>query len=393
MTSVPGVRTAGGVQRIVVLNNYSLEVTRAEVSGGSKPSHHLYGIDYFEQHGYEVTLVSGDSFPGWRRADRALRRVRFPIPLGDLAQQREALAVLRGRDDVIVYSPCQTQTQVLTYLRALRLLRAPIVNLAHHPICRRSGRLGFLRRPFARMFVRGTDSFPSLSSAVAREINELALDATKSRLVRWGPEVGFYPQRRGSGNGVIAAGRTGRDWKTFGSAASRTSCQATLVCLEHDKARYFAEFASNVRVLTEPSDDYMDYPELIPRYEAARVLGIPLLRGESLSGLTSLVDALGMGMPVIMTRHPLIDLDVEAKDIGIWVEDGDVDGWATAIDYFEEHPQRAREMGVRARRLADEDYNSLGFALEMHRVFLDVAAANSARARAGRTRKKRGRCR
>jgi hypothetical protein len=37
------------------------------------------------------------------------------------------------------------------------------------------------------------------------------------------------------------------------------------------------------------------------------------------------MDAIGMGKPVIMTRHPLIDIDIEAKG-GIWVNPGDVEG-------------------------------------------------------------------
>ena len=51
--------------------------------------------------------------------------------------------------------------------------------------------------------------------------------------------------------------------------------------------------------------------------ESVRVIAIPLEKQETLAGLTSLLDCLGFGKPVIMTRNPCIDIDIEKEGIGI----------------------------------------------------------------------------
>ncbi len=347
-------------RRILVLNNYSFDQVWGEIKRGEKPDHHLYGINYFESFDYEVIVIPFHSSHWLSAMNRWLQRVRFPIPLGDLDQQWSCLRYLRRGD--IIYSPCQTQTHLLCYLKALRLLRVPIINLAHHPSG--IGRLERFRKPFMKLFIRGTDEFPALSQKVAEEINALVGKA-KSAPVLWGPDEDYYPSTSPLGSGVVAAGRTGRDFLTFGRAASQTSSQAQIICLKGDMRPEFQEFGPNVQVIAEPDDDHMKYPDLIEIYARARVLAIPLTSTASLAGLTSLMDALGMGKPVIMTRHPLIDIDIESEGIGKWVEIGDTKGWRDAIQFFEDHEDAAREMGIRARELVEKGFNSASFARQI----------------------------
>lgn len=354
--------------RVLVLNNYSFEQVWSEVQRGEKPDHHLYGINYFESFGYEVEIVPFHHSRFLTRINLWLRKIRFPVPLGDIDQQWSCLKSLKEGD--IIYAPCQTQTNLLCYLKFFRVLSVPIINVAHHPSG--AGRLERFRKPFMKMFIRGTDDFPALSSKVAGEINS-AGGKRKSVSVLWGPDENYYPLTSKLGSGVVAAGRTGRDFITFGEAASQTSSQAHIICLKGDVQPQFGKFNSNVHVTAEPDDHHMKYPDLLKIYADARVLAIPLIPASSLAGLTSLMDALGMGKPVIMTRHPLIDIDIEAEGIGLWVEPNDIEGWRNAIQFFEDNENAAREMGVRAKKLVAEGLNSVSFAHQI-KVFLDRAA-------------------
>jgi glycosyltransferase involved in cell wall biosynthesis len=112
----------------------------------------------------------------------------------------------------------------------------------------------------------------------------------------------------------------------------------------------------------------------------ARVIAIPLDKSEvSLAGLTSLVDAMAIGRPVIMTRNPFIDLDIEAEGIGRWVEPGDVEGWAKALRWFDQNPDASQAMGRRARALVDgPDWNSLAFARRIDGLLAGLSRAGSA---------------
>lgn len=358
---------------LLVLNNYPLENVWAEVQQQEKPDHHLYGINYFYRRRYKVEIVPFKNSPLLQGINSFLSKSRFPVLLGDFDQQWSSLQCLNEAD--LIYAPCQTQTHLLNYLRAMGLIKIPIVCLAHHPL--NVGRLTSIRAPFIRLAVKGTDAFPSLSQGVADLINCTSSGLPKSYSLRWGPDAIFYPSTSVLGQGVVAAGRTGRDFNTFGLAASQTNAQAQIICLKSDVSQTFQTFKQNVQVTIQPNTGYMTYPKLLEIFARARALAIPLLPGVSLSGLTSLMDALGMGKPVIMTKHPLIDLDVEAEGIGKWVKPGDVDGWREAIQFFEDHPDEALGMGQKARKLVEAGLNSESFANQVMDIFDNVLAKNN----------------
>lgn len=349
--------------RIVVLNYCDLEVTRAEVAAGTTPAHHLYGTDHLERRGHEVTAVPYVSSPLLQRATRALRR--SPLPLGDLDQQRSVLRAARNAD--LVYAPTQIVAQSLGYLRALGAFDTPLVCLIHHPLDR--GRLSRWRRPAMRTLLRGIDAYPAFSSRVAEELAELGGAPERATAVSWGPDADFYPHGGELGRGVVSAGRTNRDHDTFAAAAALTDVPTSIVC----------PVAREPSVPTGPNTVFpnrgrgeeLSYPELVELYAGARAIAIPLRVAWPwpVNGLASLMDALGMGKPVILTRHPWIDLDVERLGIGIHVDPGDVDGWRAAIDLLDERPELAREMGARARALVDGgEYTSEAFGAQIAAV-------------------------
>lgn len=351
--------------RILVINNYPFEDVWEEVKRKEKPDHHLYGINYFHLRGYEVEIIPFVHNHFLHQIDKFFQKNGGVISFGCLDQQWQTIKKLNQAD--LIYAPCQTQTQLLSYLRALKIIQVPIVCLAHHPLNR--GRLALIRDPWIKLSIQGYDAYPSLSSRVSSAINQLSGCQEKSVLTRWGPDSNYYLEKVALGKGVVAAGRTGRDFDTFGLAASQTNSEATIICLDNSVSQTFQRFSENVSIMTQPTDKYMKYPELIKFYQQARALAIPMVSGSSLAGLTSLMDSLAMGKPTIMTRHPLIDIDIEAEGIGIWVEPGDIEGWRSAIQFIEDNPQQAAEMGKRARNLVDSGLNSYSFANQIMDIF------------------------
>jgi len=285
--------------------------------------------------------------------------------LGDLGQQWCVWS--RARPEDVVYAPCQTQTQVLAYLRALGLFRTPLVAVAHHPPV--VGRLAWMRRWLFRWEARGTDRFPALSSEVARAVREISGRGVAGRgdyapVLSWGPDLAYYAPFRAEavGEGAAATGRTGRDWLAFGRGATRAGTEAGIFCLTKDVRPEFAEFGPNVRVHAHARESDLPYPRLLAELALARVIAIPISVGPALAGLTSAADALGLGKPLLATRHGLLDIDVEREGIGRWVAPGDPDDWARALRWFDENPAESAAMGRRARTLAETRWNSRLFA-------------------------------
>lgn len=364
-----------------MVNNYPLDRVWREVRLGETPDHHLFGINYFHERGYEPIILDGvASRPGgWRGR---MPRLRMPVEMGDTEVQREALRQWRRGD--LIYAACGTQTHWLHYRRAAGLLAAPIVCLVHHPFLK--GRADALRMPFRRLFVRGADYLPTLGSEVARILQRAGASPTRTRVLRWGPQADFYHPSSSPGHGIIAAGRTGRDFDTLARAARRLNTPVTLIGLEGQLTGDLFAGHPTLSVLQQSRHQpqpgqkvgWMKYPELITHLSAARAHAIPLYRQSNLCGLTSLMDALGLGKPIIMTRNQHIDIDIEALGIGFWVEPEDIEGWVRAIRRLDESPELALAMGARARRLVDEGMTSRTFAHQVMDLF-DEALRTSTR--------------
>jgi len=343
--------------RILVLNNYPFQEVWEEIKQGKKPAHHLYGVDVMEREGHEVILVPFRKSQFWMKLSKWISKIPF-IEFGDLDQQVSALKMLNQCD--VVYSPCQTQTWLLSYLRAIGLVRKPIVSIGHHPFVK--GRFPKLRIPFLRWSFAGTDAYPALSEYVANEIRSLC-KSTRTKPLFWGPDMRYYAYKPSLGNYVVVSGRTGRDYLTFGKAANQTNVPSKIICLKRDYKDEFTSFGNNVEVVCH--DKSIDYHEMCEIYQNARIIAIPFVHTHNLCGLTSLTDALAMGKPVIMTKTEFIDLDIEKEGIGIWVESGDEEGWRNAIEKIYSDENLAQQMGLKARKLAESRLNYNEFSCDV----------------------------
>jgi glycosyltransferase involved in cell wall biosynthesis len=358
------------VARIVVLNVYDFEPCRAAVASGQSPDQVLYGINHFERHGHEVRVMP---FAG-SALGRGLHRItrRSPVPLGDLGQQASALRAVRDAD--LIYCANQNVGQVLAYLRAAGRLKRPVVWVAHHPLdC---GRLNRPRRPLMRMMLDGVDAYPALTAPVAADLAAIAGTPARTRGLSYGPDPHWYPAATGLGRGVVAAGNTNRDMETFARAAALTEVPTTIVCPRWFEPR--APAGPQTRLISFDEGGQLTHLGLVELYAEARALAIPLhVRWPwSMNGLQGIADAMGMGKPVIVTRNPWLDIDVEKLGIGLWVDPGDVEGWRRAIEYLDAEPEIALEMGRRARALVDDGSRSTAaFAGQLMETFDAVLAA------------------
>lgn len=94
-------------------------------------------------------------------------------------------------------------------------------------------------------------------------------------------------------------------------------------------------------------------------YQVAEALCVVICCQESnyTVGLTTIVEALALGKPIICRRNPQLPIDLDKEGCGIFVDYYDVKGWEEAINYIYTHPMEAADMGRRSRRLAEERFN------------------------------------
>ena len=91
------------------------------------------------------------------------------------------------------------------------------------------------------------------------------------------------------------------------------------------------------------------------------------------AGLTTVVEALALGLPIICSRNPQIPVDFDSLGCGISVEYGDVEGWQRAVEYIAAHPEEARKMGCRGREIAERMFNDERCAKEVAEVIKEFS--------------------
>jgi hypothetical protein len=345
--------------RVVYSHNYSATGIRAQVAAGRYPVQHMYGAQAFEADGH--VLLTTD-----HRGDKPLTQVSerlLRLRAGDL---RDELAALRLRPRVdLVFAGEPLHVAGLAQLPRRR--RPALVAVFHQPAP---------TTVWWRRVVRGFDGIACLSSTVRDQlIRDHGRDPRTTVALPWGPDrsTEVYPPSP-PGELVVAAGKTGRDFGTLLQALRRTSIPARI-------------WTARDRVSDVPPGVEVREPQAVPAdpgaarqfawLEArdaladAAVVAIPLSTADRLVGLSELADALALGRPVVMTRNPFIDVDVEAIGCGRFVDVGDVDGWAKALDELMSDASLRAEMGRAARRHVDETWNADAFA----RGVLDLCTA------------------
>jgi glycosyltransferase involved in cell wall biosynthesis len=261
-------------------------------------------------------------------------------------------------------------------MRAIGLLKVPIVSIVHKGL--QPSKLKNLRKPFITLYVRGVDAFICLSKNFSDSV--IAYGGGKKALkIDWGPDANFYTNYPKSNRGyIVAIGMTNRDFVTLGLAASQLKFPVRIICRQWSVTEEFKNFGENVEVTVMGNDEFIDGQEFYEILANSRAIAVPLthIGITHLAGLTSLLDAMGIGKPIIITKNPHIDIDIEAEGIGIWVELEDINGWRKALQFFEDNEDEALAMGQRARNLVINGRNSMSFANEIMDIFEEILTGN-----------------
>lgn len=347
--------------KVAVLNDYSMPEALRLAAIEAYPAHHTWGVSACSVFGIKVVMMP---FFGHRLGFVRSAKLRA---LGQSLLGQLSLLFRQGQFDVL-FAACQSETWLLARLRKLGLFRRPIVAVIHHPL---RGRL----RGGAG-FVGGHDRMLFLSDRVCEQTRAAyPVHARRMASLPWGADIAFYDQLRPLsqrfGKGFfISAGKANRDHDALAQAADGLELQMLIVC--SDNCRPHGKLPANVNVLSNPTGHALSYLELLSVYRESRAVVIPLVDVDALAGLTSLIDAMACGKPVIMTRNPYIDIDIEKLGFGVWVDVGDVVGMRQALDRLAGDDMLAERMGRQARACAEGEFSYHVFAERVAHCLADV---------------------
>lgn len=331
------------------------------------PGHILYGLPLLENYGIEAVM----------------HRYRyFPSRLKLMWYATKEILFCKEKYEVL-YATSFRGIEPVIFLRALGLYRKPIV-LWHHTAVVRNAHP--CREFLSRFFYKGIDRMFLFSRKLIRDSLKTGKVAErKLQLVHWGPDLAFYdhllaemPHRQPAG--FISTGKENRDVETllkaFGQTEEQLDVYISVSCGNINYKKILDRCSVSEAVRIHYTDGVIPY-ELGKLVAQKSCIVICCLDFPYTVGLTTLVEAFALGMPVICSRNPNFEIDIDKEEIGITVPYGDVQGWVDAIRYISTHPEEARRMGQNARRLAEERFNLEIFSREIAESLLDVSRISS----------------
>ena len=240
--------------------------------------------------------------------------------------------------DVIIsfYSPC---IYVLAYLKILGIIKAKLYTFVHH-----HGK---------RIYVpKGFDGLIYLSKNI-KDLDDKKYHLNNSYLIDWNPHLAFYEatylemnrtkSKRYKAPIFVSTGKSNRNHQLVVAACHDLHCKAII----------FDKYIT--------SDNYVSgevpqgYLYMLKKMSQSAINIVPCKnRGGNtgLCGLTSVIDGLALGMPLLMSDNTNISFDIEHEGMGLYYKADDFEDLKEKMKYMISHPEVLENMGNKARAFA-----------------------------------------
>lgn len=278
-----------------------------------------------------------------------------------------------------IYATHYRGIEPIVMLRALGLYRKPIVIWHHQPIVTPRQRW---REWLGRVFYRGFDRMIFFSRQLI-DVSLLSRKARRERMIEghWGADIDFYNSVLSQVEPAtepflfISTGKELRDMPTLVEAFGRTERPLEIIIArragEIDYEAMFRQLDMKSNIHLNFCDGLKPY-EISLRVAQASCVVICCQPSKYTVGLTTLVEALALGKPIITTRNATFPIDVDSEHCGITVPYCDPEAWTKAIEFMATHPIEAQQMGQKSRQIALEKYNDVVCARQIASVIKQV---------------------
>jgi glycosyltransferase involved in cell wall biosynthesis len=314
---------------------------------GRFPGHFLYGATHLPDEGIEVVLHKYKSISS-----------RFRL----MCYVAWSVLTCREHFDAI-YATHWDGLELIIFLRALHLYRRPIIIWHHQPIMEADSKF---REMMARLFYKGIDHMFFFSERLIQEsLKSPKANEERMQVCPWGADLVSYDRLMKEYPveehvGFVSTGKEKRDMPTLIRAFSATGQELNIYIAYNACGDNYVEILNDLRPSTNVHINFIKgfIPnELAQKVWAAKFVVICCQETNYTVGLTTLVEALAFGLPVISTRNETYPFDIEAEGVGITVPYYDSVAWEKAIRFLVNNPEKAEEMGRKARELAERSFN------------------------------------
>ncbi|GAA6529961.1 hypothetical protein LPYR103PRE_19340 [Segatella asaccharophila] len=277
-----------------------------------------------------------------------------------------------------VYATTFRGLEVIIFLRAFRLFPHPVICWHHQPAVTAHNPI---REALARIFYRGIDETIFFSQKLVDDsLKTKKIRPDHAHVVHWGADLDFYDRLMASMTGIhhqgfVSTGKEHRDMTTLVHAFNHTCASLDIYICRIDRGFNYEQLFESLSLHSNVRVHYISgnvISSLARKVYSSACAVICCKESDYTVGLTTVVEAMALGIPMICSRNAQMPMDIEKEGCGIMVNYGDVKGWIRAVEYMSSHPEEAAEMGKRGRLLAERYYNDRVCAREvaeiLHRI-------------------------
>jgi glycosyltransferase involved in cell wall biosynthesis len=286
-----------------------------------------------------------------------------------LAHARTALASLSGVD--AVFSDGEHVGVPLALAMRARGLRTPHLVLGHHLTTRAKRPLFRLLRPQGRMSRVLVHSSRQLELAVAR----LGIPRDRLDLVPYHADADFWsprPSPEAAEPLVLAVGREHRDYATLARACAGLPARVHVAA-----GSLFSPGARRHEPEAWPENfevAFASHLALRDLYARAAVVAVPLVPTDFQAGVTTILEAMAMGRPVVVTATSGQRDIVEDGTTGLMVPPGDAEAMREAVAGLLADPRERRRLGDNAREAVLDSFGLDTYADRLFHHLSEIAA-------------------
>jgi glycosyltransferase involved in cell wall biosynthesis len=346
-----------GKLKILLINAYDMDKVYKMYHNGQFPGHHLFGaLQLKNNYNMDIIIPKQEKYP-------FLNKIGNLFDVALLDQQIRAMFTLRKCD--ILYAPYAAgNTKLIIVCKWLGLVRKPIVILVHQPLFGKPSKRKWVRFLVKKLILK-YDTIIFFSHKMMVEMIE-AYDIDEAyakehfRVSYIGVDKEYFSRYTGTNepekkNFLMSSGNSGRDFDILIRAAQKVDFPFKIYCRPESYPKQ-KPVPKNVEIL---SGDF-PFGQICQDYADARIVLIPLAsKPKGTAGIISLLDAMAMGKPVIITRNKNLDVDFqhEKEKIGMEVDESDTDGWVNAITVMLNDYQSLKNMGDRSMELGKKKFH------------------------------------
>jgi len=333
--------------KVYFYHTQDLNMIHRKWKEGLFPGHFLYGATHLPQEGIDVVL---------HRYKPISNRVKLMLYV--------TWRVLTCREHFdAIYATHTAGLELIVFLHALHLYTRPIIVWHHQPIVKSDNSF---REMMAHVFYRGLDHMFFFSEKLLNDsLKSTKANEERMQVCPWGADLDTYDRLTKSMKieehvGFVSTGKEKRDMPTLIRAFSATGQELNIYIAYNACGDNYVEILNDLRPSSNIHINFIRgfIPnELAKKVWSAKFVAICCQETNYTVGLTTLVEALAFGMPVISTRNKSFPFDIDKEGVGITVPYYDSVAWEKAIRFLVNNPEEAEKMGKKARELAEKTFN------------------------------------